>query len=110
MKATKLAVLTMCLPVLLVGCTEERRPPSTNDEAKRRDAALVAVVQCLVDHDKIPPAHLKQQPWLRDTKVQPSAELVTWKSDHEETVYAGKTLQAWEDEATAGWPGWKCPW
>lgn len=109
MKAKKLAMLTMCLPVLLAGCTDERTPPPAADEVKRRDAALVAVVQCLVDHGEVPHAHLDDQPWLRDKKVQPSAELVTWRSDHAETVYAGKTLQAWEDEATAGWPGWTCP-
>lgn len=109
MKAKKLVALTICLPVLLAGCTEERRLPSPDDEVTRRDAALVAVVQCLVDHGEVPSAHLEHQPWLRDKKVQPGAELVTWRSDHEETVYAGKTLQVWEDEATAGWPGWRCP-
>ncbi|WP_328708510.1 hypothetical protein [Microbispora hainanensis] len=109
MKAKNLAVITMCLLVLLAGCTEERRSPPADDEVTRRDAALVAVVQCLVDHGEVPPAHLEHQPWLRDKKVRPGAELVTWRSDHGDTIYAGKTLQAWEDEATAGWPGWRCP-
>ncbi|WP_182872780.1 hypothetical protein [Microbispora sp. H10670] len=109
MTTTRLAVLAMCALALLSACTERRPPPPVNDEVKKRDAALVAVVQCLVDHDRIPAAHLEHQPWLKGEKVQPSAELVTWRSDHEETVYEGRTLQAWEDEATAAWPGWRCP-
>ena len=102
--------LLLSMAFTLAACTGDgrfRKP--VDDEIQQRGRALVAVVQCLVDHGEVPPAHLEHQPWLRDEKVRPSAELVTWRSDHEETVYAGKTLQVWEDEATAGWPGWRCP-
>ncbi|WP_182883086.1 hypothetical protein [Microbispora sp. H10949] len=100
--------LLLSLVLTLAACTEEQKPP-VNDEVQRRDQALVAVVQCLVDHGGIPRADLRGQPWLVRNKVRGSAELVEWLSVHRETVYEGKTLQAWEDEATAAWPGWRCP-
>ncbi|MCT9931959.1 hypothetical protein N5079_17290 [Planotetraspora sp. A-T 1434] len=96
------------LALTLVGCTDER-PPSIQDEARRRDAALVAIVQCFIDRGAISAAEVKSQPWLQNGKVQPSAELLTWANGHEETVYRGKTLIGWEDDATAVWPNWKCP-
>ncbi|OPG13603.1 hypothetical protein [Microbispora sp. GKU 823] len=108
LKARTAVLLFMALA--LSACTRNEKPHRpVDDEVQRRDRALVAVVQCLVDHRRIPEAHLRDQPWLVKDKVRGSAELVEWLSAHRETVYAGKTLQAWEDEATAGWPGWKCP-
>ncbi|GAA4204066.1 hypothetical protein [Microbispora amethystogenes] len=102
--------LLLSLTFTLAACTREQKPPkSVDDEVHRRDQALVAVVQCLVDHDRIPRSDLSGQPWLVQDKVRGSAELVEWLSVHRETVYEGKTLHAWEDEATAAWPGWKCP-
>ncbi|MBO4272120.1 hypothetical protein [Microbispora triticiradicis] len=102
--------LLLSLALTLAGCTEEQKPHKpVDDEVQRRDQALVAVVQCLVDHGGIPRTDLRGQPWLVRNKVRGSAELVEWLSVHRGTVYEGKTLQAWEDEATAAWPGWRCP-
>jgi hypothetical protein len=95
--------------LILTGCDEEHPSPTVVDEAKRRDAALIAVVQCFIDHNVIPKAHLNNQPWLQDGKVKPAVELVTWASDHAESTYRGKYLRTWEDEATAAWPNWTCP-
>ncbi|MEU6415472.1 hypothetical protein [Microbispora sp. NPDC046933] len=111
MRALKAGTAVLLLMAFaLSACTRNEKPHRpVNDEVQRRDQALVAVVQCLVDHAGIPEAHLRDQPWLVREKVRGSAELVEWLSVHRDTVYEGKTLQAWEDEATAGWPGWRCP-
>lgn len=102
--------IVLFIAFALSACTRDGKPHRpVDDEVQRRDQALVAVVQCLVDHGRIPDAHLRNQPWLVRSRVQGSAELVEWLSVHRDTVYAGKTLQEWEDEATAGWPGWECP-
>ncbi|WP_182898263.1 hypothetical protein [Microbispora sp. H10830] len=52
---------------------------------------------------------VKGRSWYKNGQVVPDAAFTVWVSGHRDTVYEGKTLQAWEDEATAGWPGWKCP-
>ncbi len=97
------------LTLLIAGCNEGRVSHSASDEAKRRDQALVAVLQCFIDHKVIRSKDLEGQPWLDQDKVQPRAELVEWLSIHRDTVYRGKPLHTWEDEATAAWPDWKCP-
>ncbi|MBD3143063.1 hypothetical protein [Microbispora bryophytorum] len=80
-----------------------------DDEVQQRGRALVAVVQCFVDSDVIPKSELSTRSWLVDGRIQPDAAFTTWVASHADTVYWGKTLSTWEDEATAGWPGWRCP-
>ena len=75
----------------------------------KRDAALVAVAQCLVDHKLIPDSDMGGKSWLKGGTVVPSAELASWANEHSDTVYGGKKLYEWEDEATAAWPDWRCP-
>nr|WP_189181172.1 hypothetical protein [Microbispora rosea] len=69
----------------------------------------MAVAQCLIDHGLVPREEVKGHSWYKNGQVVPDATFTVWVSGHRDTVYAGKTLQEWEDEATAGWPGWKCP-
>lgn len=112
----KSAVCWMVLLSLVVGACAERsstsglRASPDLSEAQRRSAALVSVLQCLIDHRKIPDDHLVGQSWLRDGgHVSPDAQTVLWANEHAGTIYGGKTLLRWEDEATAMWPNWMCP-
>ncbi|WP_169951609.1 hypothetical protein [Microbispora sp. H11081] len=66
-RSRAVALVSIAAILLLTGCDRgEQRPAPTDNEVKRRDAALVAVVQCLVDHGEVPHAHLEDQPWLKD--------------------------------------------
>ncbi|TQS27801.1 hypothetical protein [Microbispora sp. KK1-11] len=109
---TSRAVVLVSIAAILVltGCERgEQRPVPSPDDVQRRGEALVAVVQCFVDSGVIPSSELSGRSWLVSGRVEPDAAFTTWVASHADTVYRGKTLQAWEDEATAGWPGWKCP-
>ncbi|MEV7807026.1 hypothetical protein AB0O28_29165 [Microbispora sp. NPDC088329] len=95
---------------MLASCTRRESPTSPEaGEAERRGQALVAVVQCFVDHNVLARSEAENHSWFENGKVQQTAALVDWASSHAETSFSGKTLQVWEDEATAGWPGWRCP-
>ncbi|GAA0361217.1 hypothetical protein GCM10009530_08350 [Microbispora corallina] len=102
-------VFALGAALLLAGCTRTDTHRPVDDEARRRDQALVAVIQCFVDNRAIPEGDLRGQPWLVDGRVRAGAELVEWLSVHRDTVYGGRTLQTWENEATAVWPRWTCP-
>ncbi|WP_346224918.1 hypothetical protein [Microbispora maris] len=93
----------------LAACAgDERFRKPVNDEIQR-DLALVAVVQCLIDSGVIPESELSARSWLVNGQIQPDAAFTTWVASHKDTAYRGKSLSEWEDEATAGWPGWRCP-
>lgn len=98
-KVKPLAVVAVVL-VLVSACGgSERTPPDSkvlesivNKNTWKRDAALVAVVQCLVDHKVIPDSGMGEKSWLRNGAVIPSAELASWAGEHSDTVYAGKKV------------------
>ncbi|MEU8275487.1 hypothetical protein ACFYOK_26095 [Microbispora bryophytorum] len=110
MTSRAVVLVSIAAMLLLAGCERgEQRPVPSPDDMQRRGEALVAVVQCLVDSDVIPKSELSTRSWLVDGRIQPDAAFTTWVASHADTVYRGKTLQVWEDEATAGWPRWRCP-
>ncbi|WP_214409847.1 hypothetical protein [Sphaerisporangium fuscum] len=94
--------------VLLAGCNESDKQQPDDDFA-RRGPALVAVMQCFIDHRLIPDSELQGRSWLVDGKIQPNPGFSAWTATHRDTVYQGRTLDTWENEATAAWPNWKCP-
>lgn len=103
-------LVSIAAMLLLAGCERgEQRPVPSPDDVQRRGEALVAVVQCLIDSGVIPRSDLSARSWLVKGQIQPNAAFTTWVASHADTVYQGKTLSTWEDEATAGWPGWRCP-
>ncbi|WP_327049313.1 hypothetical protein OG320_16390 [Microbispora sp. NBC_01189] len=109
MTTTQRAVLAMCSLVLLAGCGQDKqRALSSPDDIHRRGEALVAVVQCFLDTGLIPNSQLSGT-WLSNGRIEPDATFTVWVSGHADTVYRGKTLSTWEDEATAAWPRWRCP-
>ncbi|WP_405143805.1 hypothetical protein OG589_39670 [Sphaerisporangium sp. NBC_01403] len=101
----------MTLPafaLLLTACGPEKQQPADSDLA-RRGPALVAVTQCFIDHHLVPASELQGRSWLDKGKIKPDPGFTAWVSTHADTVYRGKTLHTWEDEATAAWPNWQCP-
>lgn len=104
----KAGATLIALSMLLTACNREQ-PPEYDSDLDRRGPALAAVIQCLIDHDLVPESELQGRSWLENGKVKPDASFTAWVSTHRDTVYRGKALQVWEDEATAAWPNWKCP-
>ncbi|MEU6424867.1 hypothetical protein ABZ860_03140 [Microbispora sp. NPDC046973] len=110
MTSRAVVLVSIAAMLLLAGCERgEQRPVPSPDDVQRRGEALVAVVQCFIDSGVIPRSELSARSWLVNGRIQPDAAFTTWVASHADTVYQGKTLSTWEDEATAGWPGWKCP-
>ncbi|MEU8192932.1 hypothetical protein AB0C10_04030 [Microbispora amethystogenes] len=102
------SAVAAALLLVLVACEQDGGQKPESDIA-RRGPALVAVAQCLIDHGQVPKKEVQGRSWYKNDQVVPDASFTVWVSGHHDTVYEGKTLHAWEDEATAAWPGWRCP-
>lgn len=91
------------------GCDSSHPGPTSSSSAEAWREAVVAVVQCLVNRRLIPDDHVDGWQWLKEGEVHPDGTLTAWLSAHADTVYGGKKLHVWEDEAIAAWPNWTCP-